>query len=33
MEATMKAVLQTCIDVEERVGEIYQQLVEHPEAI
>ena len=28
----MKAVLQTCIDVEERVGEIYQQLVKHPDA-
>jgi rubrerythrin len=28
----MKAILQTCIDVEERVGEIYQQLVNHPEA-
>ena len=27
----MKAVLQTCIDVEERVGEIYQQLVNHPD--
>ncbi len=28
----MKAILQTCIDVEERVGEIYQQLVNHPDA-
>lgn len=28
----MKAILQTCIDVEERVGEIYQLLVEHPDA-
>lgn len=28
----MKAILQTCIDVEERVGEIYQQLMNHPEA-
>ena len=28
----MKAILQTCIDVEERVGEIYQQLVNHPYA-
>ena len=28
----MKAILQTCIDVEERVGEIYQQLVDHPDA-
>ena len=28
----MKAILQTCIDVEERVGEIYQQLVGHPDA-
>ncbi len=28
----MKAILQTCIDVEERVGEIYQQLVSHPDA-
>jgi rubrerythrin len=27
----MKAILQTCIDVEERVGEIYQQLVNHPD--
>ncbi len=28
----MRAVLQTCVDVEERVGEIYQQLVKHPDA-
>ena len=28
----MKAILQTCIDVEERVGEIYQQLVNHTDA-
>lgn len=28
----MKAILQTCVDVEERVGEIYQQLVKHPDA-
>jgi rubrerythrin len=28
----MKAILQTCIDIEERVGEIYQQLVNHPDA-
>jgi hypothetical protein len=28
----MKAILQSCIDVEERVGEIDLQLVEHPEA-
>ena len=28
----MKAILQTCIDIEERVGEIYQQLVNHPNA-
>lgn len=28
----MKAILQTCIDIEERVGEIYQQLVKHPDA-
>jgi rubrerythrin len=28
----MKAILQTCIDVEERVGEIYQQLINHPDA-
>ena len=28
----MKAILQTCVDVEERVGEIYQQLVNHPDA-
>lgn len=28
----MKAILQTCVDVEERVGEIYQQLVKHPYA-
>ena len=28
----MKAILQTCIDIEERVGEIYQQLVGHPDA-
>jgi rubrerythrin len=28
----MKAVLQTCVDIEERVGEIYQQLVKHPDA-
>ncbi|GEM_PF-2374683 len=28
----MKAILQSCIDVEERVGEIYQQLVNHPDA-
>ena len=29
----MKAILQTCIDVEERVGEIYQQLVDHPDRV
>jgi len=28
----MKAILQTCVDIEERVGEIYQQLVKHPDA-
>ena len=28
----MKAILKTCVDVEERVGEIYQQLVNHPDA-
>lgn len=28
----MKAIMQTCIDIEERVGEIYQQFVKHPEA-
>lgn len=28
----MKAILQTCIDVEERVGEIYQQLAKHADA-
>ncbi len=28
----MKAILKTCIAVEERVGEIYQQLVAHPDA-
>ena len=28
----MKAIMQTCIDVEERVGEIYQQLTHHPDA-
>ena len=28
----MKAILQTCIEVEERVGEIYRQLVKHPDA-
>lgn len=28
----MKAILQTCIDIEERVGEIYQQLTAHPDA-
>ena len=28
----MKAILKTCVDVEERVGEIYQQLVKHPDA-
>lgn len=28
----MKAILQTCVDVEKRVGEIYQLLVDHPEA-
>jgi rubrerythrin len=28
----MQAILKTCIEVEERVGEIYQQLVNHPEA-
>jgi rubrerythrin len=28
----MKAILQICVEVEERVGEIYQQLVNHPEA-
>ncbi len=28
----MKAILQTCIDIEERVGEIYQQLMMHPDA-
>jgi len=28
----MKAILQTCIDIEERVGEIYQLLVHHPDA-
>lgn len=28
----MKAILQTCIDVEERVGEIYRLLVKHPDA-
>lgn len=28
----MRAILQTCIEVEERVGEIYQQLVAHPHA-
>jgi len=28
----MKAILQTCVAIEERVGEIYQQLVHHPEA-
>ena len=28
----MRAILQTCIDIEERVGEIYQLLVNHPDA-
>jgi rubrerythrin len=28
----MQAILRTCIDIEERVGDIYQQLVKHPEA-
>lgn len=28
----MRAILQTCVDVEERVGEIYQELVKHPDA-
>jgi len=28
----MRAILQTCIDVEERVGEIYRLLAEHPQA-
>jgi len=28
----MKTILQACIDVEERVGEIYQQLINHPDA-
>jgi len=28
----MKAILQACIEVEERVSEIYQQLVNHPQA-
>lgn len=28
----MKAILQTCIAIEERVGEIYQLLVKHPAA-
>ncbi|MDT8444960.1 MAG: ferritin family protein [Desulfuromonadales bacterium] len=28
----MQAILQTCIDVEERVGEIYRKLVNHPDA-
>lgn len=28
----MKAILQTCIDIEERVGEIYKLLVGHPDA-
>jgi rubrerythrin len=28
----MKAILQTCIAVEERVGDIYAELVKHPEA-
>jgi rubrerythrin len=28
----MKAILQACIEVEERVGEIYRQLVKHPDA-
>lgn len=28
----MKAILQACVAVEERVGEIYQQLVHHPDA-
>jgi rubrerythrin len=28
----MKAILQTCNDIENRVGEIYQQLVNHPDA-
>lgn len=28
----MQAILKTCFEVEERVGEIYQQLVNHPEA-
>ncbi len=27
----MRAILQTCIDIEERVGEIYQLLVDHPD--
>ena len=31
-ENSMKAILQTCIDIENRVGEIYQQLVNHPDA-
>jgi rubrerythrin len=28
----VKAILQACIEVEERVGEIYQQLINHPDA-
>jgi rubrerythrin len=28
----MKEILQTCIEVEDRVGEIYRQLVTHPDA-
>ena len=31
-ESTMKKILQTCIAIEERVGEIYQHLVKHPDA-